>query len=87
MNNKGQVIFYTLMIAICVIVLALAFSPVLKESVENARASGSLDCANESISLFDKTTCIVTDTSQFLFIVGLIFIAGAIITARLIFSE
>ncbi len=85
MNEKGQVIFYTLMIAICIIILAMALAPALKQSVEESR--GNLDCSNDSISLFDKTTCIVTDVSIPAFIVGLIFIAGAIVTAKVVFAE
>ena len=84
MNNKGQVIFFTLMIAICILVLALAFAPVLKESTGNARTN--MDCSNDSISIFDKTACLATDISLFSFIVGLIFIAGAIIGIKVMFE-
>lgn len=83
MNNRGQ-FFLTFMLAIVVIVLALAFAPVLNVFVNDATDSNNLDCTNTSISIFDKTTCIITDVSPFGFIVGLIVLAGGLIGARII---
>lgn len=90
-KKRGQTFFYTFMIGVTIIVLALAFAPVLKLFVENARASTvgdtlGLDCANASISYFNQATCIVTDVSMFGFIIGLIFLVGAVIGARVVFS-
>ena len=90
MNNKGQLIFFTLMLAITVIVLALSLAFPVKEIVDDARGLGptdvnqTLDCGNSSISTFDKGACIVADLSIFHFIGGLIFLAGAILTAKII---
>lgn len=87
MNNKGQIpIFFTLMLGITIIVLALAFAPVVKEFVDDARDVNSLGCNNSTISTFDKATCIVADVSTFGFIGGLLMLAGVIIGARLVFS-
>ena len=99
MNNKGQIFFYTLMLGILVLVLALALAGPVKEVVDSTRnqstsvlytnqseSNPGLDCTNSSISNFDKGACLVSDLSLFQFIGGLIFIAGAIITAKLIFN-
>lgn len=86
MNNKGQVVIFTLMLSIVIIILALAFAPVLKQSVEDARNPDSLDCSNTSISNFDKLGCLSTDASLFGFIGIAIFLAGSIIGARVIFN-
>lgn len=45
-----------------------------------------LDCDNSSISMYDKSTCVVTDLGIFYFIGILIFIGGAIITSKIIFT-
>lgn len=91
MNNKGQTIFLGLMLAVTLIILALAFAPGLKSSVDEARNVSNpnnianLDCTNDSISNVNQLTCIVTDLSIFHFIGGLIFLAGIIIVARIVF--
>ena len=45
-----------------------------------------MDCSNSSISTFDKGACVVADLTIFHFVGGLIFIAGAVIMAKLIFQ-
>lgn len=83
-NNKGQAIFVSLMIAIVVIVLALAWAFPVRQSVDTARTS--MDCTNTSISSFDKATCLASDLTIFYFIGGLIAIAGLVIGARIAFT-
>ena len=85
-DKKGQVMFYGLMLGITILVLALALTGAIRTSVDEARNSSNMDCTNESISNFDKAACITADLSIFHFIGGLIFIAGAIVTARIIFA-
>ena len=90
MNKKGSVIIYGLMVALVLIVLALALAPSVSEQISTARNSSSgdiigLDCGNDSISTFDKATCLTTDISLPYFIGGLIFIAGGFLTARMVF--
>ena len=91
-NSKSQVFFYTLMLGILVIVLALSLAGPVKDIVDSTRSQttdeggAGLDCSNSSISTFDKGACIVSDLSIFHFIGGLIFIAGSVITAKLIFN-
>lgn len=89
MNKRGQVFFYTMMLALVIIILTLALAPTGKEFVDNAMnvSTGDaigLDCSNSSISNFDKGACVVTDFSVFYFFGGLIFIAGAIGLARVV---
>jgi len=99
MNNRAQIFFYSLMLGILVLVLALALASPVKEIVDSTRnqstsvlytnqstSSPGLDCSNSTISIFDKGACVVSDLSIFHFIGGLIFMAGAIISARLIFA-
>jgi len=113
LNKKSQIFFYSLMLGILVLVLALSFAGPLKQTIDSARnitpevnytyeksqpdglpailvngtiTTPGLDCSNSSISSFDKGACLVSDLSLFQFIGGLIFIAGSIITAKLIFS-
>ena len=90
MNKKGSTVIYGLMISIVIIILALALSSVGKEFVDSAMnvTTGDaigLDCSNDSISNFDKGTCVITDFSLFYFFGGLIIIAMAIATARIVF--
>lgn len=87
LNNRGQVIFYTLMISICVVVIALGIIPVVKSFVDDARSPTSdtavgLDCSNESISDYQKSQCVMVDMTTPYFFLGLIGIALLIIGAR-----
>lgn len=89
MDGKGQVVFVSLMIALVFIILALAFSPVLKEFTDDARNTTSetqvgLDCTNSSISDFDRANCLFVDYMNPLFVGFLIFAAGAIAVGRLL---
>lgn len=92
MNKKAQVIFFTLMIGITVLVVALGLAFPVKQATDIAtnytgNVSGTainLDCGNSSISTFDKGACLVTDLSMFYFIGGLIFMVGSIIVAKVL---
>ncbi len=88
--NKKALSFATigvaLMVGIVLVVLAMALAPSLNELVTLSTDSNNMDCANESISVFNRVTCISADSSQFLFIGGLLFLAFAIISgARRLF--
>jgi len=92
MNKKGQVIIITFMIGLVVVILALALAPSLQSQIDDARnvstdSSVGLDCGNESISNFDKAACVASDITLPYFIGFLLFLSGAIIVGRLIFSE
>jgi len=85
-NKRGQVIFYALMLGITILVLALALSGPIRDQIDTARNPDNLDCSNASISTFDQATCYVSDLTTFYFVGGLIFIAGAVIAAKIIFT-
>ena len=90
LNKKAQVFFYALMIGVILIVLGLALAGPVKDTVDSARNQTTdegqlgLDCTNSSISSYDKATCVVADLTIFHFIGGIIFIAGALLTAKFI---
>ena len=91
MNCRGSVMIFSIMLGVVVIILAMALAPVGKEIIGDARNvtvgdTIGMDCSNSSISNFDKAACVVTDFSLFYFFGGLIFIAGVIITGRIIFT-
>lgn len=83
-ETRGQTFMLTFMIGVVIIIVALAFAPGLQDEISVARSASNMDCGNSSISTFDKSACIVADVNLFYFIGGLIFIAGSVITARLI---
>jgi len=91
-NKRGQVLMYSFMLGLLILVLALAFTQPVKEQIDSIRntttleGTAGLDCANSSISDYDKGACVVSDLITFHFIGGLIFVAGAILTAKLIFQ-
>ena len=90
-NKKASIQIYGLMLGLTVIILALALAPAGKEIIESSMnvTTGDvigMDCGNESISNFDRAACTVVDFSLFYFFGGLIFIAGVVITGRIIFA-
>ena len=91
MNNKGQVIFFTFMIAIVIIVLALAFALPVKQLMDNTMSgttdtSQGLDCTNQSISKYQSAQCLITDATTPFFIGAILAIAGLVIAAKVAFQ-
>lgn len=91
MNSKGQVWGYTLSLGIVILILALALAPAGQTVINQAMNTTvgdtiGLDCNNVSINLFDKGTCTIADYSSAYFFGALIFIAFAVITAKLSFG-
>ena len=89
MNNRGQAIFYTFMIAIVVVLLAMSLSPIVGSFVNDARGPSSetavgLDCSNESISDYQKSQCVLTDAATPYYFYGMIAIGLLIIGAKVI---
>ena len=87
LNDKGQVFFFALMLGVVIIILALAFAPVLKSFNDEARNVSSdtrvgLDCGNQSISDFNKAQCTIQDISLPYFIIGVIALGGIVLTAK-----
>ena len=90
LDKKAQTtVFFTLMLSISVLVLALALAPIIKSFVDDARAPTSdtqvgLDCSNLSISDWDKATCTLQDLQTPYFFLGIIALAGVIVSAKLL---
>ena len=87
LNGRGQVFFYTFMLAIVVIVLAVAFAFPIKQTADEAMNASTvnsvgLDCSNSSITNAQKGQCILVDLTTPYFVIGLIAIAGIILGAR-----
>jgi hypothetical protein len=90
-NNKGQTVIYTLMLAAVVVLFVIGIAPTLKIFTENARAPTSdtavgLDCANNSISDFDKASCTMVDINFPFVILSMLALAGVIIGAKVMFQ-
>lgn len=90
MNKQGQVMIYGIMLGLTIIILALALSPAVRDFTQSARNETSGDVVGLNCSTttnnFDKATCIVTDLNLFYFVSALIFIAGSVIVAKIIFE-
>ena len=88
MDNKGVTFFLMFMIGLSIIILALAFAPVLKQFNDDARnvttwdGADGLDCSNVAISDFQKAACYATDISTSSFMAILIAIGLAVIVGR-----
>lgn len=78
--------FFAFMLGIIILVMALALSGPVKTQIDDIRGVDNLNCSSTDISIYDKGTCIVADLTIFHFVGGLIFIAGAVIAAKIIFS-
>ena len=80
---------YGIMLALVIIVLALALAPAVGSFTNSARNATEgdtigLNCSSTT-SNFDKATCTIVDMNLFYFIGGLVFIAGAVAVAKIIF--
>ena len=88
MNNHGQVFLLAIMIATVFVILALAFTPAIKNFSDDARNATTetqvgLDCSNSSISKFDQASCVAIDMFNPYFTGFLIFAGiGAVLVAR-----
>ena len=99
MRKKGQVMFFTLMIGLTMLVFLMALAFPIKETVDdvtnysgNAQSDtwngtsqvATLDCNNADISIFNKGACLVSDMSMFYFVGGLIFMVGGLVAAKVL---
>jgi hypothetical protein len=82
MNKSGQILFYTLMLCTAIIVLALAFAPIIKQFISQSEVD--MDCTNSSISDFNKATCYSSDISLWFYVLLFIVIAFVILGAKVI---
>jgi len=79
MNNKGQTIFFILMLGVLFFVLALALAPSVHSIVGESMDSHLLNCSNSSISDQSKAVCTSLDMTSFLFTGVLFGLAGLLI--------
>ena len=91
MNKNGQTVIYGFMLGLVILIVALAIAPAVVEQTQRTmnQTSGDnvgLSCNNETISNFDKAACYATDLTPFYFIGILLFIAGIIVTAKIVFG-
>ena len=87
MNSKAQTTFYSLMLGLVVIILALSLASSGKTFVDSAMNASTgdfigLDCENTT-SNFVKGTCVIADFSLFYFFGGIILIGMAVIGANI----
>jgi hypothetical protein len=87
MNKGGQVIFYTLMLAVVIVILALAIAPVLKSHNEQVMSEDNLNCSSSLISDYQKAQCKLVDWSFPYFFFGLLAIAGIVLGAKILISD
>jgi hypothetical protein len=88
MNRSGQTTIFLLMLGIVVIILAMAFAPVLKTFVDDARSNSTdtnlgLNCGDITND-WQRGQCFISDTIMPYFIFGMIGIGLAIIGAKII---
>lgn len=90
MNGKGQVFFFTFMLGITVLILALALAPAVKQSVDTSRGNSTADIVamncTSTDDLFMKGACVLEDMTLPYFIIGLVALGGAIIGAKVLFE-
>ncbi len=84
MNNTGQAALVGLMIGVFVFMLAMAFINPLADVISEVRGTSQLDCENSSISDGQKATCLVSDLILPYFIVAVLAVGGAWISAKLV---
>lgn len=82
MDSRGQVIIYTMMVGLLIILLGLYLAPSVTEFTNSTMVS--MQCNNSSISNFVSAACIAVDVGGFYFIGALILIGGAFITIKII---
>ena len=92
MNKRGQTIIYGLMLGLVIILLGLYLAPAVRDFTQGARntttsESLGLNCSNDSISNYDKATCLTTDLTLPYFIGAIIFIGGAILVSKIVFTD
>ena len=87
--KKASVLIYSLMLATLIIILALALAPATTEFTERAMNDTvgdnlGMNCSSPDTD-FTRATCYAADLTPFYFIASLLFIGGAVITAKIIF--
>lgn len=81
-NKRGQIIIYTLMLCTIILILTMAFAPIFKQFINDARED--LTCTDASISDWDKATCYALDINLWLIIFVGIGLAFGVLGAKVI---
>ena len=77
MNKKGQQAIAGALVAIMIFIMAVQFITPLTDQASTMRNPSNLDCDNTSISLGEKSSCVMVDFMTFYY-VGMALIGGAI---------
>lgn len=84
MNKKGQAALVGLAIGIFIFMLAMVFIDPMRDVITETRSADQLDCDNSSISDGTKSTCLIVDIILPYFIISVLALAGAWISARIV---
>jgi len=84
LNNKGQAAMVGLLIGVFIFLLGMGFVDPIKDVITEARGASQLDCNNASISDGNKMTCLAVDLILPYFILVILAIAGAWISAKIV---
>jgi hypothetical protein len=82
MNNKSQVLFYTLMLSALLLVLALYLSPVIKQFINQTQSD--MSCGSPGLSEYDQATCYGWDIVLWFMICLFLAIAFIVLGAKLV---
>lgn len=82
MNKKGQQVFIGVMIFIMLFIVIVQFISPIKTQITTARNTNNLDCSNSSITVGQKSTCVVVDMTLFYFVGMGLAAAGAFLAIR-----
>ena len=90
MNDKAQVFFYTFMLGIVIIILALALAYPVKQVIDTTRCNSTedftgLNCTSPPDNYY-RAACLVSDATIPYFIIGLLALGGAVIGAKIFFQ-
>ena len=82
MNKSGQVLFYTLMLSACLLVLALAFATPIKQVISDT--TNQMNCTSDSIDDQTKASCYGYEILMWFTIILFIVIAFVVLGAKVI---
>ena len=84
LNKKGQVALLGLIIGVFIFLLGMSFIDPMKDVLTEVRGGSQLDCTNTSVSDGNKLTCLAVDLVLPYFIVTVLAVAGAWMSAKLV---
>ena len=92
-DKRGSFVIYGLMVGLVIMILALALAPAISQFTGSAMnvTDGDkvgLNCSyTGNISNYDRAACVATDLTLFYFISFLVFLAGAVVTAKFVMDN